>query len=602
MILLPEALLPIEILLQMIIKKSLASSYCITMVSEVLLKVHVPNSLMYIDGNNTESLVELMLNASEAGCSDYIIQIKEPKDFIVAFDKVVHMGNIRRSDRRVIILPPKYISDENVFSHDLLEILSLRETSYITNVLLVVPTKKTLKCESYELITHKFVGIDNNKEPMLLDRWDSCTNSFENNVNLFPHDLSNLQGKTVKVAGFTYKPYVLLDLDTKLMPLGRDGMEMRIVDEFCRWINCTVEMVRDDEHEWGEIYDNSTGVGVIGNVFEDRADLGITALYSWFEEYVVMDFSAPIIRTAITCIAPSPSLLASWEMPLLPFSVYMWAGIIFTFLYASVALTIAKGFSTDEVFLTTFGIMLTQSRPDASFRSWRIRSVIGWMMMTGLVIDNAYGGGLASTFTVPKYEKSIDTIEDIVNRQLEWGATHDAWIFSLMLSQEPLIKQLLSLFRTYPSEELMQKSFRKSMAFSIEKLPAGYFAIGEYITKEASLDYTIMIDKFYYEQCIVMLRKSSPYTDKLNVLIGRLHESGLMLAWETQVALRYLDYKVQLEVKLSRSKRDVENIEALGLRHVMGIFFIYGAGAVISCLVFIMEILIHRKSRKISIN
>ncbi|CAH2236110.1 jg15106 [Pararge aegeria aegeria] len=542
-----------------------------------------------------------MLNASEAGCSDYIVHIKEPKEFFVAFDKVLHSGNIRRSDRKVIILSP-CVGDKNITSYDSVEVLSMRETAFIPNVLLIVLTEEESDCKSYDLITHKFVGPVDNKKPILLDRWNSCRNAFENNVNLFPHDMSNLQGKIVKVAAFTYKPYVLLDLDDELVPFGRDGVEVRVVDEFCRWINCTVEIVRDDEHEWGEIYDNFTGVGVIGNVFEDRADLGITALYSWFEEYVVMDFSAPVIRTAITCIAPSPSLLASWEMPLLPFNVYMWIAIFFTFVYASVALIIAKGFSTDEVLLTTFGIMLTQSRPERGFISWRIRSVMGWMMMTGLVIDNAYGGGLASTFTVPKYEKSVDTIQDIVDRRMEWGATHDAWIFSLMLSQEPLIKQLLSCFRTYPAEELMQKSFEKSMAFSIEKLPAGYFAIGEYITKEASLDYTIMLDKFYYEQCVVMMRKSSPYTDKINVLIGRLHESGLMLSWETQVALRYLDFKVQLEVKLSRSKRDVENVEPLGFTHVLGIFCLYGLGVIMSVIVFILEIIVHRKYKKTSLN
>ncbi|XP_069355019.1 glutamate receptor ionotropic, delta-2-like isoform X2 [Maniola hyperantus] len=477
MILLPQAFLPIEILLQSIVETFFDSPHCVTIVFSKE-SWHIPSSnssIMYIFGNNAESLVDFMLNASEAGCSDYIVQIDDPEEFIIAFDKVVHMGNVRRSDRKVIMLPPTHIGDENITSNDLVEILSMQETSFIANVLLIVPKEKESNCEIYDLITHKFVGAVNNKDLMLLDRWNSCTTTFENNVNLFPHDMSNLQGKIVKVAGFTYKPYVLLDLDTNLVPLGRDGMEMRIVDEFCRWINCTVEMVRDDAHEWGEIYDNLTGVGVLGNVFEDKADIGITALYSWFEEYVVMDFSAPIIRTAITCIAPSPSLLASWEMPFLPFNGYMWVGIFFTFLYASVALTIANGFSTDEVFLTTFGIMITQSRPDTSFLSWRIRSVVGWMLMTGLVIDNAYGGGLASTFTVPKYEKSIDTIQDIVDRRLEWGATHDAWIFSLMLSQEPLIKQLVSLFRTYPAEDLKRKSLRKSMAFSIEKLPAGNF-------------------------------------------------------------------------------------------------------------------------------
>lgn len=33
--------------------------------------------------------------------------------------------------------------------------------------------------------------------------------------------------------------------------------------------------------EWGVIYDNSTGDGVIGAVVERRVEIGLTALYSW---------------------------------------------------------------------------------------------------------------------------------------------------------------------------------------------------------------------------------------------------------------------------------------------------------------------------------
>lgn len=58
------------------------------------------------------------------------------------------------------------------------------------------------------------------------------------------------------------------------------------------------------------------------------------------------------------------------------------------------------------------------------------------MLLAGLILDNAYGGGLASVFTVPKYEKSIDTVQDIVDRRLDWGATHDAWLFSLLLTTQ----------------------------------------------------------------------------------------------------------------------------------------------------------------------
>lgn len=83
----------------------------------------------------------------------------------------------------------------------------------------------------------------------------------------------------------------------------------------------------------------------------------------------------------------------------------------------------------------TFLYYMSQTRDDLG-NSWRIRSITGWMLVTGLIIDNAYGGGLASSFTVPKYEASIDTVQDIVDRKMEWGATHDAWIFSIILSEE----------------------------------------------------------------------------------------------------------------------------------------------------------------------
>lgn len=226
--------MPIEILLQAIVLKYLNSAYCVTIVSEEPLQIALANSYIYVFGNNTEFLVDLMLNASEAGCSDYIVQMNDPKEFIIAFDKVLHRGNVRRSDRKIIILPPTRFGDENIPSNDLVEILRMRETSFVANVLLIVSTKTESDCEFYDLVTHKFVGSINNEDPMVLDKWNSCTNTFETSVNLFPHDMSNLKGKIVKVAAFTYKPYVLLDLDNNSAPLGRDGMEVRIVDEFCR--------------------------------------------------------------------------------------------------------------------------------------------------------------------------------------------------------------------------------------------------------------------------------------------------------------------------------------------------------------------------------
>lgn len=46
-----------------------------------------------------------------------------------------------------------------------------------------------------------------------------------------------------------------------------------------RWINCNIAIVSDNGYEWGDIYKNHTGVGVLGNIVEDRADLAISTYF-----------------------------------------------------------------------------------------------------------------------------------------------------------------------------------------------------------------------------------------------------------------------------------------------------------------------------------
>lgn len=46
-----------------------------------------------------------------------------------------------------------------------------------------------------------------------------------------------------------------------------------------------------------------------------------------------------------------------------------------------------------------------------------------------------------------------------------------------------------------------------------------------------------MLEDFYYENCVVMMRKSSAYTERINELLGRLHQTGIIHIWETQVTV-----------------------------------------------------------------
>nr|AXY83436.1 putative ionotropic receptor 7 [Conopomorpha sinensis] len=590
----------LDMLLKLIYTKYMNQSYCVVIVSENALQVNIKlNSFSYINPRflSNDEFTERLLSLSDNGCSDYLVQMEQPELFMAAMKNVTHNGSVRRSDRKLVFLPTEQNNTIN-----LLDLLNLDEALHFANILLVVPgnsvtndkeSVEMLECSSYDFVTHKFVGEDVDiRNKHFIGSWNSCSGFSDEMTNLFPHDMTDMKGRSLSVAAFTYEPYSIFDIDKNIEISGQDGIEVRIIDEFCRLLNCKALFVGDDGGEWGEIFENGTGNGVLGKVAEDRADVAITALYLWYDAFTVLDFSLTTVRTAITCITPSPRILVSWQMPLMPFTWTMWGLIIGVFLFAALALTVAQKWSTDRVFLHTFAMLVTQSLNDPG-HAWRVRIVTGWLLLMGLVIDNAYSSGLAATFTVPSYEKSTDTIQDVIDVGMPWGATHDAWIFSLEQSEDPKIMQLVRQFKVLDDETLKEKSFTRSMGFSIEKLPAGYFAIGDYITKDAVLDMEIMLEDFYYEHCVVMARKSSPYTAKLNELIGRLHETGLMLAWETQVALKYLDYKVQLEVKLSRLRRDIE-IGPLRLQHVVGIFFIYIIGTCLSLIMFVCE-LVSRK-------
>lgn len=217
-------------ILSTIIKEYLCNSYCLTIVTDVPMDLQFPVSFTYISPNDSDNLTDQMLQMSEKGCSDYVVRMKEPGKFMKSFEEVNKFGNARRSDKTLLFLPNSQHDNASV----LLNLLSLNEARFIANLLLIVPSR-IVNCEYYDLVTHTFIGRDDDLDkPYYLDKWDSCKMQFEQNANLFPHDMNNLYGKTLKVACFNYKPYTLLDLDTRVAPLGRDGTEIRIVDEFCR--------------------------------------------------------------------------------------------------------------------------------------------------------------------------------------------------------------------------------------------------------------------------------------------------------------------------------------------------------------------------------
>lgn len=166
--------------------------------------------------------------------------------------------------------------------------------------------------------------------------------------------------------------------------------------------------------------------------------------------------------------------------------------------------------------------------------------LMGSLLFVGLMVGNTYSGGLSSIMTIPRYEPPINTVQDLADSNLHWASTHDAWIFSILMATQPTVVKLLHNFETHPKEILHARALKQELAYSIERLPYGHFAIGEYIDEKSSYEYHYMIEDIYWENCVAMSTKTWPMMEHLDELILVIFQSGIQRYWEQQVRLIFL--------------------------------------------------------------
>lgn len=85
------------------------------------------------------------------------------------------------------------------------------------------------------------------------------------------------------------------------------------------------------------------------------------------------------------------------------------------------------------------------------------------------------------------------------------------------------------------TEELHEKALTQQFAFSVERLPFGHYAVGEYIDENVLRHYQLMLDDIYFEYCVAMSYKTWPFKRSFDLFALRVLESGIQRFWELQV-------------------------------------------------------------------
>ncbi|XP_029730991.2 uncharacterized protein LOC109400810 [Aedes albopictus] len=554
----------------------------------------------------------------ELGCQVYILSEKASIGFLDIYRHLQDHTNQRFPNKAFIVA-----MGDNATYDELQSILDRPIVFDIPKLLILSPSGGS---GAVDLWTNQFSGAGGHRKLLYLDTYSFADGSFQYDADLFPDKIADLEGRFIRLAMLDYEPYTTwTEVDDRSKAnayvgdekkLLVDGTETRLFLEFCRIHNCSLDMSREDEAEWGEVYENFTGVGIMGAVAEHRVDAGYAAMLAWY--YDSNTPSQPVSRTGVTCITPKQKLLPSWLTPILPFSNVIWRILFATVLATSIVLLIFNYVTVRvilqsrdyvdicEVFLSVWSTLVLCSSI-LRIEQYKLTSqltIVTILLFSGLIIGNTYCGGLSSIMTVPQYEKPIDTTAQLVVRKMIWGASHDAWVYSLEDTDEPLVIKLVSYFRSYPKATLHDRAKNPDMAYAIERLTYGHYGISDYIAMDVAQNFQVMIEDLYWGHCVIQMKKTWPMVEHLNVLIMRVFQSGIQRYWEETVMAQFpAAYTVQKIIALARV-HDNPGAIALQVHHLTGPFFMLLFGLTGALLIFMVEITWHnlansKKIRKI---
>ncbi|XP_058119677.1 glutamate receptor ionotropic, delta-1-like [Anopheles ziemanni] len=558
------------------------------------------------------SLEENLQRAIDNGCQAFLVDEPGIVQVLDLYMPVHDLSEQRSLDKRLILLVTERNQQEvfnRVVTHE-----ALRE---IINVLIVVydDDRRAACCYTTEVKyfgAHEPFNITLRQLPINWSDWERGM--------FFPDKSTDLDGYVLRMATCNYLPFTgwwrvdpglgnAFDSVTGERSILLDGTELLLVVSFCERRNCTILALPDDENEWGDVYPNGTGIGILGSVAERRTDIALAAIFLWNKPYSFIAYTASISRSGVTVLVPKPRMLPFWRTPFLSFSWPLWTAVIMTFVVGSgVAWTAGKiryrllrvisgqemptseQLPLSEVVLMMVGFFVAQSSPVRS-DLWSCVFLFASLLLAGFMVSNLYSGGLASVMTVPQYEKSIDTVVDFAANGMWWYGPTPYCTEEILNATEPHLKQILTTFKVATLEETQRLTRAGDSAFIIEQAQHGNFAPSNFLDRDTSTMFQALRDDIYFQNCAALMTKTNPLREVLNAYILQVQQSGILYHWGTTVAIRYLPTDVFRNIEQARLHRHADGvIVTLRVDHFLGAFCILGFGLLCATVAFVGEL------------
>ncbi|XP_058983025.1 glutamate receptor ionotropic, kainate 2 isoform X2 [Musca domestica] len=431
-------------------------------------------------------------------------------------------------------------------------------------------------------------------------------------------DMRSLVNKSFVVITAISEPYGMLkDVPHKLE--GNDqfeGFGIELIEELGKKLGFSYTFRLQEDNKYGSL-DAKTGKwnGMILEIMEGRADLGITDLTMTSDRESAVDFTIPFMNLGIAILFRKPMK----EPPKLfsfmsPFSgdVWLWLGIAYVMVALSMFVLgrisppewdnpypcveepteLENQFTFINCFWYAMGTLLQQGSELAA-KGFSTRAVASFWSFFTLILVSSYTANLAAFLTIESLSTPIENVEDLaankggVNYGAKLGGSTSTFFKD---AKYPTYQKMNEFMTSHPeymtstNAEGVERVEKENYAFLMESTTI------EYITeRRCSLTQVgSLLDEKGYG---IAMRKNWPYRNILSQAVLELQEQGVLAKMKTKW------WKEKRGGGACAAGTSESGAVALEFSNLGGVFLVTIVGCVFGIFVSILEMLIGVKQR-----
>lgn len=404
---------------------------------------------------------------------------------------------------------------------------------------------------------------------------------------LFWDKAQNLNRRPLHVSLFSEKTRAVFHSDGR--QTGTDGYLTNVMSQK---MNATLRLLPPtDGFDIGEFLKNGSVVGSLAQIVRHDVDVSFNTRFlrlAQFQGKVQITF--PIGRDDICILVAKAGFASNVNNIFRAFSSMVWLFTLISLLAMSLSFTVIYRIQTPtdrqitHILFNFYSWNLAQPIVKLP-QHWASKILIGVWIVYGLLITSSYQGNLTSNLISRPTLPEINTI-----RQLEQSAyeilTFGRYVDLLQnfLNQTGSYSRLKTRIRGVPQKEMAQLIADNNVKFAY----ANKYHINHY---QSNLKSHIVRGRPVYnnmKECPVpylvayAVVYGSPYLQRINIILRRLQESGLILYW---------DEKSAGDKSKGGGQRTNGEPVPLTVDHVQSAFYILFLGLILSSMVFCTELI-----------